>query len=131
MNSLKNYSLTLSESEYHALDAWSHSMIARYAREGFSCLSTIHKPVEETESMRFGSLVDAILTHEGKAGDEYIVDTTETSCPPAEKEVFDKIISLGFGEYSYDNLAGMCMGSLTEIMHMTILLACVWAVLLR
>ena len=117
MNSLKKYSLNLPENEYHAYPAWSYSMIARYAKDGFSSIADLHEPVISTPSMEFGSLFDSILTRGKATLDEYVVDTTGVSCPPAEKEVFDKIISLGFGEYSYDNLAGMCMGSLKEIMN--------------
>lgn len=117
MKSLKEYSLNLPENEYHQYPAWSYSVIARYAKDGFSAIPTLHDPITPTDSMKFGSLFDSILTRGKATLDEYVVDTTGVSCPPAEKEVFDKIISLGYGEYSYDNLAGMYMGSLTEIMN--------------
>ena len=62
MESLKDYSLNISEEEYHALPYWSHSMIARYAREGFSAIKTIHERISPTSAMEFGSLFDSVIT---------------------------------------------------------------------
>lgn len=117
MKSLKEYSMNLSEADYHAYPAWSHSLITRYIREGFASMATIHEPSKPTPAMEFGSLFDSILTRGKDTLKEYVVDTTGVNCPPAEKEVFDKLIELGFGEYSYENLAGMHMGSLVEVMN--------------
>lgn len=93
MKSLKDYSLNLPESEYHNYPAWSHSMIARYARDGFSSLATIHEPVAPTPSMEFGSLFDSMITRGKETLDNYVV--CDVVAPPAEKNVFDYIISLG------------------------------------
>ena len=117
MKSLKELSLNLPEAEYHKYPAWSYSLIARYAKDGFSALATLHDPVTATSSMEFGSLFDSVITRGKETLNEYVVDSTGVTCPPAEKEVFDKLIALGFGEYSYENLAGMHMGSLVEIMN--------------
>ena len=93
MKSLKDYSMNLSEAEYHSYPAWSHSLIARYAREGFSSIATIHEPLKPTPAMEFGSLFDSIITRGKATLDEYVVD--ETVVPPAEKSVFDYLISQG------------------------------------
>ena len=96
MKSLKDYSMNLSEAEYHAYPAWSHSLIARYAREGFSSIATIHDPIKPTPAMEFGSLFDSILTRGKETLNEYVVD--ETVAPPAETAVFDWLLSKGHRE---------------------------------
>lgn len=97
--------MNLSENDYHAYPAWSHSLIARYAREGFSAVSTIHEPVAVTPSMEFGSLVDTIMTKSRKEfEDEYVIDETGVTCPPAEREVFDKLLSMGIGDSCFDDI---------------------------
>lgn len=93
MKSIKDYSLKITEEEYHALPAWSHSLISRYAGKGFSSIATLHDRFVPTSSMEFGSLFDSMLT-KGKATlDEYMVD--DTAVPPAEKSVFDYLLSQG------------------------------------
>ena len=94
MKSLKDYSLNIPDTQYHDYPAWSHSLIARYAREGFSAVSTIHEHTAPSPSMEFGSLFDSILTKGTKTLDEYVIDTTNTSVPPAEASVFDKLLSM-------------------------------------
>ena len=96
MKSLKDYSLNLSEQEYHDYPAWSYSVIAKYAKDGFSALSTLHDKTAPTPSMEFGSLFDSILTKGRATLDEYVVD--DTTCPPAEKNVFDTLIAKGHHE---------------------------------
>lgn len=84
MKSLRNYSMNLEEEQYHAYPAWSYSMIADYAKNGFSAIATLHDKKEPTPSMEFGSLFDSILT-KGKATlDEYVVMDKEV--PQAEKK---------------------------------------------
>ena len=92
MKSLKDYSLNLTEKEYHAYPAWSYSLIARYAREGFSAIKTLHEPIKPNDAMRFGSLFDAILTHEGNASNEYAV--MSMSVPDAERKVLDVLATI-------------------------------------
>lgn len=101
-HSLKDYSLALSEKDYHAYPAWSYSLIARYAREGFSSVATLHDQVEPTSSMEFGSLFDSILTRGRKTLDDYVVD--ETVAPPAETKVYDWLLSHGHTE-SFDQIS--------------------------
>lgn len=92
MKSLKDYSLNLSEQNYHALDAWSYSVIARYAKDGFSSISTLHEPLKQTDSMRFGSLFDSMLTRGKQTLDDYVV--MDISVPDAEKKVFDTLATI-------------------------------------
>lgn len=96
MKSLKDYSMNLPEQEYHDYPAWSHSLIARYAREGFSAIATIHDKVKTTSAMEFGSLFDSILTRGKDTLNEYVVD--DTTAPPAETAVFDRLLSEGHNE---------------------------------
>lgn len=96
MKSLKEYSLNISEKDYHAYPAWSHSMVARYAREGFTSIATIHEPIKETDSMKFGSLFDVLLTRPEDFDSEYAV--TDTLPPPAEQNVLNTLYTL-YPEY--------------------------------
>lgn len=91
MKSLKDYSVNITEEAYHAYPAWSYSKIARYAKEGFSAIATIHDSITPTSAMAFGSLFDAIITHDN-VDDEYVV--SDTCPPPAEKGVLDYLLSV-------------------------------------
>lgn len=96
MKSLKEYSLNLKEEDYHAYPAWSYSTIARYAKDGFSAMATLHDSFSPTPAMEFGSLFDSMVTKGKKTLEEYIVD--DTACPPAEKNVFDYLLAAGHRE---------------------------------
>lgn len=91
MKSLKEYSLNLPEQDYHDYPAWSYSMIAKYARNGFSAIATIHDKMKPTPEMEFGSLFDSILTKGKKTLDDYAV--ADFTVPPAEKGVLDILTS--------------------------------------
>lgn len=91
MKSLKEYSLNLPEQEYHEYPAWSYSMIAKYARNGFSAIATLHDKMKPTPEMEFGSLFDSILTKGRKTLDDYAV--ADFTVPPAEKGVLDILAS--------------------------------------
>lgn len=91
MKSLRELSLNLPEQVYHDLPIWSYSVIARYARDGFSALSTLHDKVATTPSMEFGSLFDSMITRGKKTLDNYTV--MDFSVPPAEKNVLDVLAS--------------------------------------
>lgn len=91
MKSLKEYSLNLSEQDYHNYPAWSYSIIAKYARNGFSAMSTLHDKTKPTPEMEFGSLFDSFITKGKKTLDEYAV--ADFSVPPAEKGVLDCLAS--------------------------------------
>ena len=91
MKSLKDYSLNLTEEQYHAYPAWSYSMIAKYAKDGFGALKTIHEPTSPTPSMEFGTLFDTIITS-NDFDSKYVVSDTTPS--PAEKNVLDYLLSV-------------------------------------
>lgn len=88
-HSLADYSLNLPEEQYHAYPAWSYSIIARYAKDGFGSIATLHDKVTPTPSMEFGSLFDSILTKGKKTLDDYVV--VDFSVPDAEKKVLDAL----------------------------------------
>lgn len=89
-HSLKDYSLNIPDEQYHDDPAWSYSIIARYAKDGFNAIATLHDKMVATPSMEFGSLFDSILTKGKKTLDEYVVSST---CPPpAEKGVLDILL---------------------------------------
>ena len=81
--------MNLSEQAYHDYPAWSYSLIAKYARNGFSAIATLHDKMKPTPEMEFGSLFDSILTKGRKTLDDYAV--ADFSVPPAEKGVLDKL----------------------------------------
>lgn len=66
-------------------------MIARYAREGFGAVKTIHDKIEPNEAMRFGSLFDCALTRTEDFGKDYAVLTM--TVPEAERKALDYISS--------------------------------------
>ena len=90
MKSLKEYSLNLSEKDYHAYPAWSQSLIARYAREGFSAMANIHESIAPTPSMEFGSLFDSVITRGRETLKHYAL--FEVSIPDAEKKVLNYLV---------------------------------------
>lgn len=93
MTSLTNYAMNVSEQEYHDYPAWSYSKIARYARGGFQALATLDQPIEITPEMKFGSLVDTMVTRGKKEfADRYVVSDTPVPTP-AKKAVIDNIAS--------------------------------------
>ena len=91
MKSLKDYSLNITEEEYHSLPAWSHSKVARYAREGFSAIANINEPIKPSPEMEFGSLFDSMITSEN-TNEKYVV--LETVPPPAEKAAMDALLEM-------------------------------------
>ncbi len=89
---LKDFSLKLKEQDYHNLPVWSYSMIAKYAKEGFAAIATMHEKTEPTPSMEFGSLFDSIITKGKSTLDEYVVYDREV--PAAEKRVLDMLATM-------------------------------------
>ena len=85
--------MTIPESDYHVYPAWSYSVISRYAKEGFSALATLGQSIEPTPSMRFGSLVDCMVTRGmEEARNSYVV--LENNIPNAERKVLDTLLTL-------------------------------------
>lgn len=91
MKSLAKYASKMTESEYHQAPYWSHSAIARYAREGFASLNNINRSITPTPAMEFGSLFDSILTRGKETLKEYAV--VDCTIPDAEKKALDYIVS--------------------------------------
>lgn len=79
--------MNLSEQEYHDYPAWSYSTIAKYARNGFSAIATLHDKTKPTPEMEFGSLFDSFITKGKQTLNDYAV--ADFSVPPAEKGVLD------------------------------------------
>lgn len=61
MNSLYDISWKVTEEEYRADAAYSYSTIAKFNREGFEKLPRLFDKID-SPSLRFGSIVDSILT---------------------------------------------------------------------
>lgn len=91
MKSLKDYSLNIPEQEYHNYPAWSHSIIAKYARNGFDAIATLHDKLEPNAAMRFGSLFDSIVTRGKETLNRYTV--TSIDVPEAERKALEFIAS--------------------------------------
>ena len=91
MKSLKDYSLNLKEQDYHDYPAWSYSIIAKYARDGFGSLPTLHDKTKVTPAMEFGSLFDSILTRGKDTLNDYVV--SDASVPEAERNALEYIAS--------------------------------------
>ena len=91
MKSLKDYSLDISEQEYHDYPAWSHSLIARYAKDGFGAIKNLHEPIASTPSLEFGSLFDTIITSDD-FDSQYVI--SDSCPPPAEKKVLDTLLTM-------------------------------------
>jgi hypothetical protein len=107
MESLKNYCLNIPEQEYHDYPAWSYSTIAKYARNGFSSIATLHEKMKPTPEMEFGSLFDSILTKGKKTLDDYAV--VDFNVPEAERKVLDALLtkfSVPFEEISMNDFLG-------------------------
>lgn len=100
MKSLKSYSLNIPEEDYHNLPAWSYSIIAKYAKNGFSAIATLHDKVTPTPEMEFGSLFDSILTKGKQTLEDYVVLNLEV--PEAEKKALNYIAACSTEEF--DNL---------------------------
>ena len=108
MTSLKDYSMNIPEQAYHDYPAWSYSIIAKYAKNGFPALTTLHDKVEPTESMRFGSLFDTIMT-KPEEFDNYAV--LSVSVPEAERKALDYISSkttLPLSDISREDMQNYC-----------------------
>ena len=79
MKSIKELSLPISEPEYRKLGGFSYSMLSKFQREG-DPKSLIDTTKQDSESLRFGSLVDCLLTEPDTFKDRFIV--TSIKSPP-------------------------------------------------
>lgn len=77
--SLKDLAWNVSEEEYREHPAISYSMLSTYEREGPKCIPFL-KDKKHSEAMRFGSLVDTILTEPEEIENKFLVaDITKPS----------------------------------------------------
>ena len=81
--------MNLTEDDYHAYPAWSHSVVYKYAKDGFPAIATLHDKTEPTPSMEFGSLFDSMITRGSVTKEEYVI--FEDNIPPAEKKCLDTL----------------------------------------
>ena len=82
----------LTEEQYHDMNAYSYSIIRKYATGGFKTLKTLFDKVTPTPEMKFGTLVDCMVTAGmGEAARQYdIMDVVPTD---AKKSVLDYLLS--------------------------------------
>lgn len=91
--SLKELSWNVSEEEYRADEAISYSTISYFEREGYRKLPNL-KDKEDTKSLRYGSLVDCLLTDPDRLNDLfYISDQSRPS------DTISKITEMLFEEW--------------------------------
>lgn len=109
MKSLRDISLDITEDAYHAYPAWSYSMIARYAREGFPAIASLRVPITPTPAMKFGTLLDKMITEPGRVDNEFAV--IDQKLQPKDKELAQelfKVTSLPFNQIPQGILKGVC-----------------------
>lgn len=97
MKKLSDLALNITEQEYRDMDAISYSMVAKYEREGFKALETMFEPLR-TDSILFGSLVDAMITGTQKEVNEAYYIAPNINLSDAEKCVADKL----YEEYGHE-----------------------------
>lgn len=110
--SLKQLSWDVPESVYRSDPALSQSSIGKYEREGFEHLDTLFDHID-TPSLRFGSMVDCLITDSEKSfNEQYIIcdiPSIEPSIEPIVKEVFNQY------KDSYTNINDIPESSLMPI----------------
>lgn len=90
MSNIRKISLDITEPEYRKRGSLSYSMLAKFDREGFSCLPTLFDSIS-TPSLVFGSAVDCLLTEgDNMFHDKYIVPGFP-NIPPSLQLVFTKL----------------------------------------
>ena len=82
--------MNLPEEEYHNYPAWSYSLIAKYAKDGFGAISRLHEKTPPTPSMEFGSLFDSVLTRGKATLNEYAISDYTPS--DSVKRVMDTLL---------------------------------------
>lgn len=76
IKSLKELALDITEEEYRAINAISYSMLSRYDREGFKKIPEILDK-QDTASLRFGSILDCILTDNENIDNKFYITSTK------------------------------------------------------
>lgn len=69
---LLDFALDLNEEEYHNLPAISYSTIARYCREGYSCIPKLNEPITSS-SLTLGSVLDCLVTRPNDFEKDYFI----------------------------------------------------------
>lgn len=107
MKSIKDFALNIQEESYHNLPSFSYSVIAKYAKEGFSAIQNLFSKTEPTPSMQFGSFLDSLITR-GIEHTKKEYDILDMSVPESEKKVLDTLASridkLTFAEITEDEV---------------------------
>lgn len=75
MKELKSISWNISESEYRQDKALSYSTLAKYVKEGFKALRDTTQ--SDTPSLRFGSLIDCLITEPETFTDRFYISKHE------------------------------------------------------
>ena len=92
VKSLRDISWQVDEPTYRADPALSYSLLAKYDREGFGAIPTLFDHID-TDSLRFGSMVDTLVTDGQEAYDsKYVTLPDDCSCGQKERDVVDVIL---------------------------------------
>lgn len=94
MKSFKELSLNITEEEYRNNGRFHYSDIAGYMREGFSYLKKTEK--DESESLKFGSVVDCMLTEEPEVFLDRFCVITDFNLSDNQKAVIQDLIQTGY-----------------------------------
>lgn len=93
MKKFHELSWQVDEKTYRKDESYSQSIIGKFDREGFESLQTLYEHIE-TPQLRFGSIVDCLLTGDDKEFDEryFIIDFPKTtdSLETISKELFKR-----------------------------------------
>lgn len=80
MKSIKDLSLDISEPEYRKLGGFSYSLLSKFQREG-SPKVLITPSHDESDALRFGSLVDCLMTEPETLRERFLIKTFKA--PPS------------------------------------------------
>lgn len=80
MKSIKELSLPISEPEYRKLGGFSYSLLSKFQREG-SPKVLITPSHDESDALRFGSLVDCLMTEPETLGERFLIKTFKAPPP--------------------------------------------------
>lgn len=97
MKELNEISWNVTEDEYRADSAYSYSTLARFNREGFDKLESLYDKVE-SPSLRFGSIVDTLLTGTPEEFEERFM----VADLPAVSETLENIARTLYAKYGME-----------------------------
>lgn len=80
MKSIKELSLNISEPEYRKLGGFSYSMLAKFLRSGDPKV-LVTPSHDESDALRFGSLVDCLMTEPDLLEDRFFITSMKTPSP--------------------------------------------------